>query len=106
MLESIKLKFGVDPGPEYNIAAEMAQGNAYYRLDEYNPAMLAQLTEAIESGANADTLARVFLQEAGHHRAEMARDLRNAGRFIERMLVDEAEAAYTMPRPGEAGETE
>lgn len=78
-------------GPEYDSAQELAEENAYYRLDEYNPAILIRLTRAIEAGADPDRFARRFLLEAGPHRAEMAKDLANAGRHIQRMSMDEAE---------------
>jgi len=87
MFNGLKSRLWEEYGEEYRVAEELAEENAYYRLDEYNPAMLMRLERAIEAGVDPDLFAKRFLIAAGQHRAEMARDLRNAGRYIQRMLL-------------------
>ena len=86
MLNAIRRKLRSEWGEEYNLARELAEENAYLRLDEHNPMILMRLSQAIEAGADPDIFAQRFLQEAGQHRREMAKDLANAGRYIKRML--------------------
>ena len=102
MLNAIRRKLRSEWGEEYNLARELAEENAYLRLDEHNPMILMRLSQAIEAGADPDIFAQRFLQEAGQHRREMAKDLGNAGRYIKRMMDDEIDPTVTY-QPAERG---